>query len=53
MLPPLMSTIHDQTGMTLPEWRFGRLAADMNHNEVQGKGNMTNGTNGHSKGDHA
>ncbi|KFH40858.1 Flotillin-like protein-like protein [Hapsidospora chrysogenum ATCC 11550] len=27
MLPPLMSTIHDQTGITLPEWQFGRVAA--------------------------
>ena len=27
MLPPLMSTIHDQTGITLPEWQFGRMAA--------------------------
>ena len=25
MLPPLMSTIHDQTGITLPEWQFGRM----------------------------
>ncbi|KAI1266405.1 hypothetical protein F5Y18DRAFT_28596 [Xylariaceae sp. FL1019] len=25
LLPPLMSTIHDQTGITLPEWQFGRL----------------------------
>lgn len=29
MLPPLMTTIHDQTGMTLPEWQFGRLAGEM------------------------
>lgn len=27
MLPPLMTTIHDQTGITLPEWQFGRLNA--------------------------
>lgn len=27
MLPPLMSTIHDQTGITMPEWQFGRMAA--------------------------
>jgi flotillin len=26
MLPPLMSTIHEQTGITLPEWQFGKLA---------------------------
>ncbi|KAI0874800.1 hypothetical protein GGS24DRAFT_457743 [Hypoxylon argillaceum] len=25
MLPPLMSTIHDQTGITLPEWQFGKV----------------------------
>ncbi|KAI5920360.1 hypothetical protein F4810DRAFT_702943 [Camillea tinctor] len=25
LLPPLMSTIHEQTGITLPEWQFGRL----------------------------
>ncbi|PHH92966.1 hypothetical protein CDD83_3124 [Cordyceps sp. RAO-2017] len=29
MLPPLMTTIHDQTGITLPEWQFGRLNAQM------------------------
>ncbi|KAI1811221.1 hypothetical protein GGS20DRAFT_563972 [Poronia punctata] len=28
LLPPLMSTIHDQTGITLPEWQFGKLPAD-------------------------
>ena len=27
MLPPLMSTINEQTGITLPEWQFGKLAA--------------------------
>ncbi|KOS23205.1 Flotillin-like protein 1 [Escovopsis weberi] len=27
MLPPLMTTIHEQTGITLPEWQFGRLNA--------------------------
>ncbi|KAI0006685.1 hypothetical protein F4779DRAFT_551879 [Xylariaceae sp. FL0662B] len=27
LLPPLMSTIHDQTGITLPEWQFGRMPA--------------------------
>ena len=25
MLPPLMTTINDQTGITLPEWQFGRM----------------------------
>ena len=29
MLPPMMTTIHDQTGITLPEWQFGRLNAGM------------------------
>ncbi|GAO17464.1 hypothetical protein UVI_02051970 [Ustilaginoidea virens] len=27
MLPPLMTTIHEQTGVTLPEWQFGRINA--------------------------
>ncbi|ROV97811.1 hypothetical protein VPNG_08633 [Cytospora leucostoma] len=26
MLPPLMQTINEQTGITLPEWQFGRLS---------------------------
>lgn len=26
MLPPLMTTINEQTGITLPEWQFGKLA---------------------------
>jgi flotillin len=29
MLPPLMSTIHEQTGMTLPAWQFGKLGAQV------------------------
>lgn len=35
MLPPLMSTIHEQTGISLPEWQFGKMAAgtDAVHNE--------------------
>ncbi|KAK0724511.1 hypothetical protein B0H67DRAFT_482771 [Lasiosphaeris hirsuta] len=33
MLPPLMSTINEQTGITLPEWQFGRLAPQMTHLE--------------------
>lgn len=39
MLPPLMTTIHDQTGITLPEWQFGRMAAgtDAVHQEGRGK----------------
>jgi flotillin len=37
MLPPLMSTINDQTGITLPEWQFGRLAGEMSQVERGGK----------------
>ncbi|KAK3299523.1 uncharacterized protein B0H64DRAFT_101647 [Chaetomium fimeti] len=33
MLPPLMTTINDQTGITLPEWQFGRLAGQMSEAE--------------------
>ncbi|KAK1997393.1 hypothetical protein LX36DRAFT_657624 [Colletotrichum falcatum] len=29
MLPPLMTTINEQTGITLPEWQFGKLNAGM------------------------
>ncbi|KAI0161239.1 hypothetical protein GGR57DRAFT_498757 [Xylariaceae sp. FL1272] len=41
LLPPLMSTIHDQTGITLPEWQFGRLP----NNEVARRdaGHQVNG----------
>ncbi|KAK5992011.1 Flotillin-like protein 2 [Cladobotryum mycophilum] len=37
MLPPLMTTINEQTGITLPEWQFGRL------NAAQQAMNQTNG----------
>lgn len=37
LLPPLMSTIHDQTGITLPEWQFGKLPADQTSGPVKGK----------------
>lgn len=30
MLPPLMTTINEQTGITLPEWQFGKMNAQMN-----------------------
>lgn len=30
MLPPLMTTINEQTGITLPEWQFGKMAAATN-----------------------
>lgn len=37
MLPPLMTTINEQTGITLPEWQFGRMAGQMSEIERQGK----------------
>jgi flotillin len=37
MLPPLMSTINEQTGIVLPEWQFGKLAGQMSEHEVNGK----------------
>lgn len=40
MLPPLMSTINEQTGITLPEWQFGRLNAQQQAMPQQ----QTNGT---------
>ncbi|KAL5594054.1 uncharacterized protein BROUX77_007401 [Berkeleyomyces rouxiae] len=30
MLPPLMTTINEQTGITLPEWQFGKMAVAVN-----------------------
>ncbi|KAM7204235.1 Flotillin-like protein 1 [Naviculisporaceae sp. PSN 640] len=42
MLPPLMSTINEQTGITLPEWQFGRMANQMNDMENNGK--LVNGS---------
>ncbi|KAL1884064.1 hypothetical protein Daus18300_000173 [Diaporthe australafricana] len=45
MLPPLMQTINEQTGITLPEWQFGRLnnqAAEVEKNKEIAK---TNGDN--------
>ncbi|RFU81420.1 flotillin [Trichoderma arundinaceum] len=41
MLPPLMTTINEQTGITLPEWQFGRLnaaQAAMTESKVNGDG---------------
>lgn len=35
MLPPLMSTIHEQTGLTLPEWQFGKLANTISEKEMR------------------
>ncbi|KAH8684432.1 putative Flotillin-like protein 1 [Tricladium varicosporioides] len=37
MLPPLMSTINEQTGITLPEWQFGKLASQISDRETTGK----------------
>lgn len=43
MLPPLMTTINEQTGITLPEWQFGRMATERTtHHDVPG----TKGING-------
>ncbi|TGO88903.1 hypothetical protein BPOR_0135g00090 [Botrytis porri] len=48
MLPPLMSTIHEQTGMTLPEWQYGRLGPVPRETQEVAKVNgKTNGANGH------
>ncbi|QSZ35876.1 hypothetical protein DSL72_006998 [Monilinia vaccinii-corymbosi] len=45
MLPPLMSTIHDQTGMTFPEWQYGRLGPVPGEEQEKAK---TNGANGYT-----
>jgi flotillin len=47
MLPPLMSTINEQTGIVLPEWQFGKLAGQISEREVSGK--PINSINGHKK----
>lgn len=39
MLPPLMSTIHEQTGISLPEWQFGKMAAGTEAVANEGKVN--------------
>ena len=44
MLPPLMTTINEQTGITLPEWQFGRLAGQMSALE---RGNESKPTGKH------
>jgi flotillin len=46
MLPPLMSTINEQSGVVLPEWQFGKLADQISQEEVNGKGITGLGTNG-------
>ncbi|KAI1640887.1 hypothetical protein F4809DRAFT_356003 [Biscogniauxia mediterranea] len=44
LLPPLMSTIHEQTGITLPEWQFGRLPGnEVARRDQQGTGPAVNG----------
>ncbi|KAK4218319.1 Flotillin-like protein 1 [Rhypophila decipiens] len=42
MLPPLMSTLNEQTGLTLPEWQFGRMATELDDSEQNGK--LVNGS---------
>lgn len=46
MLPPLMTTINEQTGISLPEWQFGRLAGEMGRAEREkgGKKILQNGS---------
>ncbi|CAI4220142.1 unnamed protein product [Parascedosporium putredinis] len=39
---PLMTTINEQTGITLPEWQFGKLAATTNEVAIA-QGKQTNG----------
>lgn len=41
MLPPLMTTINEQTGISLPEWQFGRLAGEMS--QMERANNQPNG----------
>jgi flotillin len=39
MLPPLMTTINEQTGITFPEWQFGRMAATVDEiNRIEQNG---------------
>ncbi|SPO03632.1 related to nodulin [Cephalotrichum gorgonifer] len=40
MLPPLMTTINEQTGITLPEWQFGKMAATTNELAKAQKGGV-------------
>lgn len=49
MLPPLMTTINEQTGITLPEWQFGRLAGEMSSGADKNvSAPKTNGVHGKS-----
>lgn len=45
MLPPLMQTINDQTGITLPEWQFGRMNNQMAETEKNKEISKVNGQN--------
>ncbi|KUJ12240.1 flotillin domain-containing protein [Mollisia scopiformis] len=47
MLPPLMTTINEQTGLTLPEWRYGKLTEQISDHETTAK--PVNGVNGKSQ----
>ena len=43
-LPPLMQTINEQTGITLPEWQFGSLAKQASAMNVDAREARSNGT---------
>lgn len=43
MLPPLMTTINEQTGITLPEWQFGKLNGQMGEVEKAKQISKSNG----------
>lgn len=49
MLPPLMSTINEQTGIVLPEWQFGKIAGEISEREQNGK-RIPGKSNGNSVG---
>jgi flotillin len=49
MLPPLMSTINEQTGIVLPEWQFGKLGNQLSEREATGKPVAGMGAIGNSK----
>lgn len=45
-LPPLMTTIQEQTGITLPQWQFGQMASDASDREANGNGKKLSNGNG-------
>ncbi|RDW72151.1 hypothetical protein BP5796_08185 [Coleophoma crateriformis] len=47
MLPPLMTTINEQTGVVLPEWQFGKLGNELSGREVNGAKKINGMANGH------